>query len=67
LGVISPGGILMVSVMQRIAKMRRERKSTWLKEDRFVCPGCGMKFRYANNLKEHCKKCIDFKYGKQES
>jgi uncharacterized C2H2 Zn-finger protein len=44
--------------------MRRLAKETWLAPESFVCPGCGMKFRYKTNLNEHCKGCMDFRYGK---
>jgi len=51
--------------MRRLAQIKSASKGTWLSPEVFECV-CGMKFRYENNLKEHCKKCIDFKYGKQE-
>jgi len=49
---------------QRIKQMKMLAKETWLAPEVFECPDCGMEFRYENNLNEHCKRCIDFKYGK---
>ena len=56
----------MVTPLQRIAEARRKAKETWLSPEVFECPGCGMKFRYKTNLNEHKRKCVDYKYGKQE-
>jgi len=58
----------MTSIMQRLAKIRAESKSTWLKGEDYVCPGCGEKFRYIHNLTKHLKHCWDYKLsdGKQK-
>ena len=54
---------------QRIVKLKRERCKHWIRDEGYVCPGCGESFRYIVNLSQHIKRCWDCKVkdGKQES
>ena len=60
------GEIHKMTPKQRIAKMKAQSKQSWLGKPIHKCPGCGEEFRYINNLNEHKRKCLDFKYGKQK-
>jgi len=48
--------------------MKKQTRDNWRYEGKFVCSGCGEKFRYINNLTKHLKHCWDYKLsdGKQE-
>ena len=46
---------------KRLAKMKREKCKHWLRDEGFVCPGCGESFRYQLNLSEHIKRCWEYK------
>lgn len=46
---------------ERIAKMKAERCKHWLRDEGFICEGCGESFRYKVNLSKHIKRCIDYK------
>lgn len=50
----------MTTVEQRIAKMRAERRKTWISDETYKCPNCGETFRYKTNLNKHCQRCCSY-------
>lgn len=49
-------------ILDRIAKMKADKKDTWLSQSEHKCPGCGEVFRLIYSYKEHLRNCIDYKY-----
>jgi len=51
------------SQISKRCKMEAQEIMGWTSNHKYVCPGCGEEFRYINNLNEHKRKCLDYKYG----
>lgn len=40
-----------------------EKQSNWISEEQFICEYCSNKFRYAQNLRDHYKECLEKRFG----
>jgi len=40
-------------------------EEVWIRDEGYVCEGCGESFRYKFNLDRHKEKCLDIRFNKK--